>query len=61
MYLFPLYLVNLFDQFDSRERILESKDTMSDQKVKPTVLIFLPGIHEINRMHKIFTTYWQKM
>lgn len=53
LYKIALYLINRFDDIDMKEMAVESRN---DER--PTVLIFLPGIHEIIQMDTILREEW---
>lgn len=61
MYQWPLHLINLFDRFDDKEGSLGLDTTISNGAARPAVLIFLPGIHEIQLMHKQLNENWDRM
>lgn len=58
MYTMALHLINKFCEIDAREKFMSVEDI---NDVRPTILIFLPGINEINKMYNILTRKWSDM
>lgn len=56
LYRIALHLINCFDEIDKSET---SEENRNDEW--PTVLVFLPGIHEIIQMDNILTDQWSSV
>ncbi|XP_055325146.1 probable ATP-dependent RNA helicase spindle-E isoform X2 [Sitodiplosis mosellana] len=56
LYKIALYLINCFDDIDKKEMPEECQHAEW-----PTVLVFLPGIHEIIQMDNILTDQWRSV
>lgn len=52
-----MHLINLFDDFDGEDNDGDANIPIARQ----AVLVFLPGIHEINQMNKILKDNWSSM
>lgn len=53
LYRIALHLINRFDEFDKNEHAQGD-----DYEERSTVLVFLPGIHEIIQMETILKDQW---
>lgn len=53
MYTIALYLINQFDEIEKKEQ--------SDNGERASVLIFLPGIHEIIEMDTVLKDQWNNV
>lgn len=53
-----LHLICRFDKIDGEYFSDDEEDTPAK---KQTVLVFLPGIHEIARMESILKEYWIRL
>lgn len=56
LYRIALYLINRFDKFDQKELAEQF-----DSRERPTVLVFLPGIHEIIEMETVIKDQWSNV
>lgn len=63
MYLITVHLINLFDGFDEAEQKVgfDSELTGANRDKRPTVLVFLPGIHEIRSMQRCLEDNWNQL
>lgn len=55
-----LHLICRFDKMDGEYFSDDEEDTCAPSK-RQTVLVFLPGIHEIARMESILKEYWIRL
>lgn len=55
LYQIALHLINRFDDIDKKELPNE------DQDERPTILVFLPGIHEITQMETVLNDNWKSL
>lgn len=53
LYTIALHLINRFDEIDRKEQ--------SDNSERASVLIFLPGIHEIIEMDTVLKDQWNNV
>lgn len=60
LYMIALHLICHFDKIDGEDFSNDEEDTYAPIK-RQTVLVFLPGIHEIVRMETILKEYWIRL
>lgn len=56
LYTIALHLIDRFDDIDKKEHVQED-----DHEERSTVLVFLPGIHEIIQMETILKEQWSNV